>query len=75
MKLETKVFEFCNGKYGSLSELARAMGISVSQVCRVREGKRSINQKFIVGAIRAFPEYELGDLFYVAPRGSQSDCR
>lgn len=75
MKLETKVFEFCNGKYSNLSELARAMGISVSQVSRVREGKRSINQKFIVGATRAFPEYELGDLFYVALEGSQSDCR
>ena len=43
------------------------MGISVSQVSRVREGERSVNQKFIVGAIRAFLGYKLDDLFYLAP--------
>ena len=75
MKLETKVFEFCNGKYRNLSELAQTMGISVSHIYRVKGGKRPINQKFIVGAIRAFPEYGLGDLFYVAPEGSQNECR
>jgi hypothetical protein len=32
----------------------------------VREGKRNINQKFIVGAIRAFPECKFDDLFYFA---------
>lgn len=57
----------CHRKYSNLSELAKAMGISVSQVYRVREGKRNINQKFIVGAIRAFPEYKFDDLFYFAP--------
>jgi len=41
------------------------MGISVSQVYRVREGKRRINQKFIVGALKAFPNSKLDDLFYV----------
>ncbi len=66
MKLETKVFELCNGKYRNLSELAQAMGISVSQVYRVRKDKRPINQKFIIGAIRAFSGYRLDDLFYVA---------
>jgi hypothetical protein len=40
------------------------MEISVSQVYRVREGKRYINQKFIIGAIKAFPEYNLDNLFY-----------
>ena len=43
------------------------MGISVSQIYRVREGKRSINQKFIVGAIKAFPKHKFEDLFYLAP--------
>jgi len=57
----------CDGKYKNLSELARAMGISVSQVYRVKEGKRNINQKFVIGALKAFPEYRLGDLFYLAP--------
>jgi hypothetical protein len=37
----------------------------VSQVYRVREGKRGINQKFIIGAKRAFPDYGLDDLFYL----------
>jgi len=64
MILKTRVFELCPGRYSNLSELARAMEISVSQVYRVREGKRHINQKFFVGAIRAFPERKLDDLFY-----------
>jgi len=41
------------------------MELSVSQVYRVREGKRSINQKFIVGAKRAFPHHRLDELFYL----------
>jgi hypothetical protein len=45
--------------------MARAMGISVSQIYRVREGKRGINQSFIVGAIKAFPQNRLDDLFYL----------
>jgi len=43
------------------------MGISVSQIYRVKEGKRNINQKFIIRAIKAFPEHNLDDLFYLAP--------
>lgn len=43
------------------------MGISVSQIYRVREGKRSINQKFIIGAIKAFPKHKFDDLFYLTP--------
>ena len=66
MIVRTRVFELCNGNYKNLSELAQAMGISVSQVYRVREGKRSINQKFIIGAIRSFPGYRFDDLFYFA---------
>jgi len=67
MLIRTRIFELCNGNYNNLSELAWAMGISVSQVYRVREGKRHINQKFIVGAIKAFPNYKLDDLFYLVP--------
>ena len=73
MKLETKIFELYSGKYRNLPELAHGMGISVSQIYRVREDKRSINQKFIIGAIKAFPEYGLSDLFYFTPDGRQSD--
>jgi hypothetical protein len=64
MIIRTRVFEMANGRYHNLSDLARAMGLSVSQVYRVRMGKRGINEKFIVGAKKAFPECLLDELFY-----------
>jgi len=67
MKIKTRVFELANGKYQNVSILAKAMGLSVSQVYRVREGKRGINEKFIIGAKRAFPENRLDELFYFQP--------
>jgi len=69
MKLHTRVFELYKGKYGSLPKLARAMEISTGQIYKVKQGKRSINGKFIIGTIKALPEYSLDDLFYVAPEG------
>ena len=65
MIVRTRVFQLCDGHYRNLSELAQAMGLSLSQVYRVREGKRGINQKFIIGAKKAFPGYRLDDLFYL----------
>ena len=65
MKLKTRVFEIEIDKYENLSEMARAMGIAPSQVYRVRNGERPINEKFILGAVKAFPGYSLNDLFYV----------
>jgi hypothetical protein len=50
-----------------LSELAQAMEISVSQVYRVQEGKRNINCRFIIGAIKAFPGCSFDNLFYFVP--------
>ena len=70
MKIRTRVFELCDGRYRSLSELAEAMAISVSQIYRVYQGQRNINQKFVVGAMKAFPGYKLDDLFYLAPESS-----
>ena len=67
MIIKTRIFELRDKNYKNLSELAGVMGISVSQVYRVREGKRSINQKFIIGAIKAFPKHKFDDLFYLAP--------
>ena len=64
MIIRTEVFQLCDGKYKNLSQLARAMGISTAQVYRVREGKRPINQKFIIGAMKAFPRRRFDDLFY-----------
>ena len=62
-----------NGKYHNLSDLARAMELSVSQVYRVREGKRGINEKFIIGAKKAFPDSRLDELFYFNSGQSSGD--
>ncbi len=75
MLLKTRVFELCYSRYRNLSELARAMGISVSQIYRVREGKRSINQAFIIGAVRAFPGYRLDELFCIVPESPSEEER
>jgi len=70
MILKTRVFTLCVRNFKNLSELAVAMDISVSQVYRVLEGKRNINRKFIIGAMKAFPGYKFDDLFYFAPESS-----
>jgi len=67
MLLKTRVFDLYTKRYRNLSELAKAMEISVSQIYRVLEGKRNINRKFIIGAIKAFPGYKFDDLFYFVP--------
>jgi hypothetical protein len=64
MIIRTRVFDIANSRFQNLSELAGAMKISVSQVYRVREGKRGINEKFIVGAKMAFPDLRIDELFY-----------
>jgi len=74
MQLKTRVFKLSNGKYENLKGLARAMGISLAQVYRVREGKRDIGEKFIIGAVKAFPGNKLDDLFYVA-QGEEGEIR
>ncbi|MFC2071826.1 hypothetical protein ACFLUU_03790 [Chloroflexota bacterium] len=71
MIIKTRVFECDNNGYKNLAQLAQAMEISVSQIYRVREGKRHINHKFIVGAIKAFPNSKLNDLFYLAHESSR----
>jgi len=73
VKLKTRAFELCSEKYTSLPHLARTMGISVSQIYRVRQGKRKINATFIIGAVQAFPGYKLDDLFYVTAEGGSDD--
>ena len=78
MILKTRVFTLCVRNYKNLSELARAMELSVSQVYRVLEGKRNINRKFIIGAMKAFPGYKFDDLFYFVaetPAGQKSAVR
>jgi hypothetical protein len=56
MIIRTKVFDIADERYDNLTELAMAIGISVSQVYRVREEKWGINEKFIIGAKMALPD-------------------
>ena len=70
MIIKTRIYDLADGDYTNLSDLAQTMGISVSQIYRVRTGKRNINQKFITGAIKAFPQYRLDELFYLAIESS-----
>ena len=55
MKLNTRVFELCNGKYSSLVELVQIMAVSQDLIYRVRKGERGIHERFIIGEIKAFP--------------------
>ncbi len=64
MRLKTLIFELCTGKYKNLGELAQAMGMPAHQIYEVQRGQRSIDEEFITGAIKAFPEYGMGHLFY-----------
>jgi len=74
MIINTKVYELCDGKYKNLSELAQAMGISVSQIYRVREGKRHINQKFItVTCPPKIGPLEMRDSCKITTGGSKSE--
>ncbi len=63
MLLKTRIFALYKRKYANVSELAQAMGMSVSQIYRVHRGKCDIKQEFIIGAIKAFPEYAFDNLF------------
>ncbi|MBA7608678.1 hypothetical protein ES703_15859 [subsurface metagenome] len=65
VEMKTRVFEFYNGKHTNLNGLAQSMGLSVSQVYRVRQGSHRISVKFIIGALKAFPGYKFDDLFYI----------
>ena len=73
MKLKTRVFELCDGKYRNLVELAQMMGISQDLIYCVRRGDRNINGRFIIGALKAFPGYKLDDLFYIDSEKSQNE--
>ncbi len=75
LKLKTKVFELDNRRYRNLSELARAMGMSASHIYRVRRGDRRISEKFIIGAMKTFPEFGFEDLFYFASEDERLSTR
>jgi len=58
-----------------LVKLAKTMGISQDLIYRVRKGERGTNQKFILGAIKAFPGHKFDDLFYADSKKSQNDIK
>ncbi len=63
MRLGTYLFEL--EKETSLEKLASIIGVSVPQIYRIRQGKRRIHEKFIVGALVSFPQYTFEDMFYI----------
>lgn len=71
IELKTRVFELVgkNKKYQSLATLAQAMGISISQLYRVKKGERQINREFIIGAMEAFSDHRFESLFYFLENG------
>jgi len=67
MKLETSVFELYCGKYMNLSEVARAMGISVPQIYRVRQGRSPSTENPLQGQQEPFPDVSSTTFFYIVP--------
>ena len=55
MIIKTRIFQLCDGKYRNLSELAKDMGLSVSQVYRVREGKAVSIKNSLSGLKKSSP--------------------
>lgn len=72
MQLKTRIFELSKGKFNNAKGLALAMGVSQQIIYGVRKGEYPIDQTFIMGALEAFPGYELDDLFYIAPDGREA---
>lgn len=62
LRPKPKLFELADW---DMTRLAKLLGMASSQIYRVRQGKRGIHEKFIVGALTAFPEYKFEDLFHI----------
>jgi len=68
MKLRTRIFDLAGERgYKSDRALAKAMGVSAALVSRVRHSQVAINETFIAGARRAFPDKSLDELFVFEP--------
>lgn len=63
--MQTTVFDLARERGWSLRTLATAMGMSHSEVVRVKSGQRPIGGLFIRGALRAFPDKSFDELFTV----------
>ena len=49
----------------SMAKLAGMIGVSLSQVCRIRNGQRKVSNSFIAGVLTAFPQYKFEELFFI----------
>ena len=67
MKLATRVFELAPVYgYGTESQLAEAMGLSQSSINKIKnDPDRGFSVRFIVGALKAFPNRSFSELFQV----------
>ena len=64
-RLKTRLFEL-EGERHCMAELATLLNLSMSQVWRVKYGKRGIHERVIIGALTAFPKYSFEELFYIS---------
>lgn len=62
-RLRTRLFDMEEGN--DMKRLARLVGLSLSQIYRIKQGERGIGERFIVGTLTAFPQYNFEDLFYI----------
>lgn len=63
MEIKTKLFQIypqCN-----MAQLATLTRLSLSQVYRVKQGKRKVSASFIAEILTTFPNYKFEDLFYL----------
>jgi hypothetical protein len=59
MKLKTRVFELCNGKYQNLVELAQAMGMSYNLTYRVKRVNVTSLEGLLLVQQKPFPNINL----------------
>jgi len=55
------------------ADLARALGVDRSTVCRIFNGNRGIGKKFIGKLLNAFPDKKKEDLFILPPVSSNGN--
>ena len=66
MEVKTRLFQVypqCD-----MGQLAISIHTSLSQVYRVRQGKRKVSASFIAGVLTTFPGHRFEDLFYIERR-------
>lgn len=55
-----QVYPECN-----MVQLATSTCLSLSQVYRIRQGKRKVSASFIAGVLAALPYHKFEDLFHI----------